>query len=361
MLFAKAFGWSQTCQGGEMASDAFNSCVSVEASVLSRNCHAARTVIKEALAELAEQCLEEEEQYARSGTEPPQKKRNRWNAYTQRDRAEAFVRETTHFVKNHPECRLRLMPLPQLRFLVMLQHLISEDVADFYRAEEERKHTDTFEGILTDAVNSQLVKDAHRSEWTIDEQSFTMQGDLSERSFQAGDNRKRMISTFQKELVTSLETMLLDFCQRRHLLPDGQQRLIQAVTTQMSQCGLANLDRASQAAKYFVSGQGLEQRTTYNISLMDAGLPHESLKLSLLCMKTGFSQYHTEESLDLLNSEGREGGPETCDPSSYLYQYATVLFQVGQTSVDGGQITRCVVIDALDEVNLEPVMLDEGI
>merc|ERR1712224_695384 len=112
------------------------------------------------------------------------------------------------------------------------------------------------------------------------------------------------------DLVTSLETMLLDFCQRRHLSQDGQRRLIQAVTTQMSQCGLANLDRASQAAKYFVSGQGLEQRTAYNLSLMDAGLPDECLKLSLLCMKTGFSQYHTEESLEQLNSGGREGGPE---------------------------------------------------
>ena len=80
-----------------------------------------------------------------------------------------------------------------------------------------------------------------------------------------------------------------------------------------------------QAAKYFVSGQGLDQRTAYNISAMDTG-PQlgESLKLSMLCMKTGFTHYLTEETLGIPGSFFEDEPPQRCAPSSYLYQYTTL-------------------------------------
>merc|ERR1712136_331021 len=162
------------------------------------------------------------------------------------------------------------------------------DTSDFYRHESQRKLQNSFEGFLTNGVNSQLVKDAHRSEWSVEGRTFSQQAQLSNDGAPQED-RKRAIANFQKEFVEALETYLLDFCRRRELSATGTERLIQAVTTQMSQIGLANLDRSSQAAKYFVSGQGLDQRTAYNISAMDTG-PQlgESLKLSMLCMKTGY-------------------------------------------------------------------------
>lgn len=321
----------------------------------------ARKLMHEALSELMNQCLEEEEQYVRTQTEPPQKKRNRWACYTKRESVDAFMDASVRFVQQHPECRLRVLLPEQMRFLCLLQHLVTEDTADVFRPEEDRKHTDSFEGVLTKDVNSQLVKDAHRSEWTVEGMSFSMQGELSERTFQAAEERKRLIANFQKELVESLETLLLDFGKRRGLSHEGQLKLIQAISTQMSQCGLANLDRSSQASKIFVSGQGLEQRTTYNVSVMDLGQPSECLKLSLLCMKTGFTSYHTEESLQLLNN-GEESWPIACDPASSLYQYATILFRTHPAELLGDcEVTRCVVVDALDEVDIQPKMLDEGL
>merc|ERR1719271_1889159 len=133
----------------------------------------------------------------------------------------------------------------------------------------------------------------------------SLQEKLASEKFSATEDRKRIIARFQQELVVALEDHLLSFCRRRGLSELATRQLLQAVTTQMSQCGLANLDRSSRAAKYFVSGQGLDQRTAYSLSTMDTGSLGESLKLSLLCMKTGFSQYHTEETLGL---PGRDTG-----------------------------------------------------
>ncbi|CAE8582538.1 unnamed protein product [Polarella glacialis] len=321
-------------------------------SILQRNCAVAKTVMRQALAKLSAQCDEEEEQYLRTRTTPSRQKKNRWALYTSPDRVQSLIADSLRFVRHHPECRLRKLSEEQLRFLMLLQHLVAEDTLDFFRPEEDRKHSDSFEGILTTAaVNSQLVKDAHRSEWTVEGRSFSMQAELSEKSFEVMQDRRRLITAFQEELVMSLENLLLDYGRRRGLSEPGQVRLVQAVTTQMSQCGLANLDRSSQAAKYFVSGQGLEQRTAYNISVMDAGLPSEALQLSLFCIKTNFTTYHTEGGLEMLSAGDEEGGPDTCDPSSYLYQYATLRFRTLPPVAPGCcEMTECVVIDALDEV-----------
>lgn len=333
----------------------------------SKNLALARVVIRQLFASLEADCLEEQEQYAQGALVPSAQKSNRWAAYTDKARLRGFMTNSLDFVRNHAECRMRELTEAQLRFLVLLQHLIEEDTSDFYRPESDRKHQDAFEGCLTESVNSQLIKDAHRSEWSVDGNTFSLQAQLAAGSHPESEDRKQAISTFQRELVVALEDHLLGFCGRRGLSVLGTKQLVQAVTTQMSQCGLANLDRSSRAAKYFVSGQGLDQRTAYSLSTMDAGPLGECLKLSLLCMKTGFSQYHTEETLGIPSHSGSpkslglgcsvslelpvECGPKHCRPSSYLYQYATLRFSPGLH----GECVDCVVIDALDEVHIEPL------
>merc|ERR1712056_105985 len=132
------------------------------------------------------------------------------------------------------------------------------------------------------------------------------------------EDRKRMIAEFGQTLISALETFLLSFCARRGLSEEGTQHLLRAATTQMSQCGLANLDRCSKAGQYFVSGKGLDQQLNYNISLMEAGPWGEALKLTLLCMKTGFGHYQRADTLKAQSDEGMdEVGPISCAPSSY--------------------------------------------
>lgn len=321
-----------------------------------KNLIIARTVIQQVFKDLEAECLAEKSHYEKSCLEPSPQKSNRWQAYTNKDRLRNFMSESLEFIRQHAECRTRELTDMQLRFLVLLQHLVAEDTSDFYRPEDERKHQDAFEGFLTQAVNSQLIKDAHRSEWSVEGRTFSLQTQLAVGNHQTSDDRKKAIASFQEELVTSLEECLLAFASRRELSSAGTRHLLQAITTQMSQCGLANLDRSSQAAKYFVSGQGLDQRTAYSLSTMDAGNGlGEALKVSMFCMKTGFTQYHTEETLGLDTSMDFPGdvGPKICAPTSYLYQYATLRFTPGPFGTFTERAS-CVVIDALDEVHIQP-------
>lgn len=346
------------CNGGSCSSAdlsqelLFDSCLSLTSlsqpvgnGMLRQNFTAARPIVQKIFMDLEGQCTEEKDQYLKAGITPSRQQLNRWDLYTDKDRIRDCMSSCLDFVRHHPECRTRQVGEAQLRFLLFLQHLVSEDTNDFYRLEGERKHNDAFEGFLTEAVNSQLVNDSHRAEWSIEGKSYSLQAELEAFDEEAWGDCESIIAAFRKELVTALERFLLDYCSRRGLSHYGTVRFLQAVTTQMSQCGLANLNRSSRAAKCFVSEQGLEQRTAYNLSTMDrGGARGESLKLSMLVMKTGFCQYHNEDPVLRVVP-----APKLCASSSYLYQYATLRFTPDDAS---NEHTECVVIDALDEIRL---------
>jgi hypothetical protein len=321
---------------------------SSSSAVLSRNLQLAKAVIRDVFAELEAQCIEERRLWERTGGNASRQKCNVWAAYTSRARLQRFAADSLEFARANAECRTRSLTASQLRFLILLQHFVSEDASDVSRPELLRRHQDTFEGIVTDGVNSQLVKDAHRSEFSVDGRTFSLQ-DLPVLEDITEADRRNIIAEFQTELVAALESYLLAFSSRKGLSSPGTQRLIQAVTTQMSQAGLANLDRGSQAARYFVSCQGLDQSTAYNLSAMHSAEQGECLKLSILCMKTGFSQFLEKDKLLLTPGVDR---PKHCKPSSYLYQYATLCFIPGPV-VDNCESVICTVLDALDEARID--------
>jgi len=319
-------------------------------SACQRNLQTAKAVVRDVFGELEAQCVEEKCHYEEAGVVPPRQKANIWATYTSKARLQRFAADSLEFVRQNADCRTQPLTVTQLRFLILLQHFVAEDTLDFYRPESFRKHQDAFEGVLTDGVNSQLVKDAHRSEFSVDGRTFCLRDIPQHREDGCDDERRRAIASFETEFVMALETYLLAFCSRRGLSPLGTRRLVQAVTTQMSQAGLANLDRGSQAARYFVGSHGLDQRTAYNLSTTQSGDLGETLKLSILCMKTGFSQYLEKD--ELLRMPGMNC-PKRCKPASYLYQYATLQFAAGP-QVDNCESTICTVLDALDEAHLEP-------
>jgi hypothetical protein len=316
-------------------------------AILQRNLHLAKSVVRDVFNELEAQCAEEQRQYEETSTVASKQKRNVWATYTNKARLQRFMADSLDFVRCNAECRTRPLTSSQVRFLVLLQHFVSEDTNDFYRPEPQRKHQDAFEGVSTDGVNSQLVKDAHRSEFSVDGRSFSFH-DMNQQELE-GEERSAAVARFQTEFVTALESYLLAFCSRRGVSTQGTRKLLQAVTTQMSQAGLANLDRGSQATRYFVGSQGLEQRTVYNLSAMHSTDLGEVLKLSILCMKTGFSQYLEKD--ELLRRPGVDR-PKRCKPSSYLYQYATLRFALGPY-IDNCESIVCTVLDTLDEAHID--------
>lgn len=134
----------------------------------------AKTIIKEVYGELEAQTLEDRRSHEKNGISPSAQRGNVWDTYTDKERLQSFMSQSMDFVRSHPDCRMRSLTGVQLRFLVMLQHLVQEDTNDFSRPESERKHMDSFEGFLTDGVNSQLVKDSHRSEWSVEGKAFSL-------------------------------------------------------------------------------------------------------------------------------------------------------------------------------------------
>lgn len=321
-------------------------------SVAQRNAQIAKSVICEIYRELERRCYEEQRQYEESGTQPSQQKVNFWATYTNKARLQQFASDSLGFVQKNAECRSRVLNTKQLRFLILLQHLVSEDCNDITRPERLRKHQDLFEGDLTDSVSSQLIEDAHRCEFSIEGRSFSLQEELQEEGRQ--EERKKRIAQFQSELVHALETYLISFCAKNGLSPGGSKRLMQAVTTQMSQAGLANIDRGSQASRYFVGSNGLDQRIAYNLSTMYT-LDQEALKLSIVCMRTGFTQYLDKD--ELLTIAGVQY-PRRCKPDSYLYQYATLCFTIGPL-VDNSESVECSVLDALDEAHINAALAED--
>eukprot|EP00421_Protoceratium_reticulatum_P059026 CAMPEP_0168497746 /NCGR_PEP_ID=MMETSP0228-20121227/72919_1 /TAXON_ID=133427 /ORGANISM="Protoceratium reticulatum, Strain CCCM 535 (=CCMP 1889)" /LENGTH=401 /DNA_ID=CAMNT_0008514621 /DNA_START=86 /DNA_END=1292 /DNA_ORIENTATION=- len=316
-------------------------------SVCQRNLHTAKTVIRDVFGELEAQCVEERCHYEEAGVVPPRQKSNTWATYTSKARLQRFadrVRPPERRLPHAPaHSRPTAIPDP-LAALCLGGH---ERLLPTRDAPED---SDAFEGVLTDGVNSQLVKDAHRSEFSVDGRSFCLQDLPQHGDNDTNEERRNTIARFQTEFVMALETYLLAFSSRRGLSPLGTRRLVQAVTTQMSQAGLANLDRGSQATRYFVGSHGLDQRTAYNISTMHSNELGESLKLSILCMKTGFSQYLEKD--ELLRMPGVDY-PKRCKPASYLYQYATLRFTPGPP-IENCESTICTVLDALDEAHIEP-------
>lgn len=360
------------CSGGEDSEQIFIPAGIVTDNIIVRNLRDARSVAEELFAEIESQCTDEQHAYLATGAIPPEHKRNSWVTYTDKLSLQNFVEDAMEFVRQSADCRTRILSRSQLRFLILLQHLVAEDTNDFCRPRDARKYQDAFEGVLTDGVNSQLVKDAHRSEFSVEGQSFVLKDLPSEES----GERQQVISRFQTDFVVCLETFLLAYCRRRRLSTVGTRQLIQAVTTQMSQAGLANLDRGSQATRYFVSSTGLEQRTAYNVSTMDGGELGEAVKVSILCMKTGFEQYLEKDEIDRVETvappascmmgltepgfrKQKSSGanrPQACAPTSYLYQYATLMFAPGLRVNSSGERIMVFVLDALDEARIDPAV-----
>lgn len=293
--------------------------------------------------ELHARCEEEKLQYAQAGQRPSPQKVNFWETHIGLENIECHASRSRLFLQSFDDFRSgQHFSQEQLRFAVLVQHFVSQDTMDVRRLPEKRMHDDVFEGILTRSVNAQLITDAHRAEWAIEGNGFIVP------KAESDEERKQLIADFGAGLVTALEEFLLSFCERRQLSVRGTEHVIQAVTTQMSQCGLANLDRCSRVGQYMVGGARLKQHVNYNISCMDAGPLGDALKLTLGCLKEGFDFFQPT------TGTSEDDSPHCCDPNSRMYQCATLRFttKLGLETPTGEDEVSCDVLDVYDEVRI---------
>jgi len=191
----------------------------------------------------------------------------RYRTYTNVANLEKFIEESLAFVRQYSEYRTKqLQSAQQIRFLVTFQHFVMEDTRDLLRPARERKHDDTFEGIRTCSINTQMIKDLHRAEWSIEGEGFSYAKWLRGREAVAGKESGDIGSgpsgsggssatpeEFQMWFVRRLEDFFLASFANK-LTTSCLDLLMRAITTQMCQCGLANLDRGSRASRYFLMG-----------------------------------------------------------------------------------------------------------
>ncbi|CAD7930431.1 unnamed protein product [Amoebophrya sp. A25] len=254
------------------------------------------------------------------------------------------------------QCASSLRTRHMVEFLTLFNQAVQDDCRDLLRPPDDllrRSQQDVFDGVLTKAVNSQLIKDIPRAEWNIEGQGFTFErflrdnmarGQRQENGQQGPhlegtptpgsreeENQRNALEEkekehFQRYFVEKLERYLLKFCGDQKMGPKCTEHLINLVTTQMCQCGLANLDTASYARDYLVSGKDLEQTTVYSLTRTVNGLV-----LHLMCMKRNFLEYYYVGPVRGVTNEvgehqgGAEGELLSADTSARTAEFSPFL------------------------------------
>eukprot|EP00434_Breviolum_minutum_P019366 symbB.v1.2.017073.t1/scaffold1283.1/size126978/12 len=250
------------------------------------------------------------------------------------ERAKAASRQ--HLLR-HPE--LWTVNSNELLEIVALQHLLWIDLEDLSLPPEERRSEDAFTG--TDgAVCEQLLLDAPRELFVIDGVEFHFareappelhRGDLD------GNDLEILKRQFGDRVVAAIRVAL------EGAIPLVQ--LMRAVTSALSQSGLAHLEQACGAWHVAVSGG--EQEVRFELCPHPGG-PWD---LELFVRKANFQQC-------IVYSQGanEDSSPRACSPSSFFLKSCRIRYSVtedGAVQVDVLGITR---EHYLADVNGKPLL-----
>eukprot|EP00931_Biecheleriopsis_adriatica_P006050 TRINITY_DN107512_c0_g1_i1.p1 TRINITY_DN107512_c0_g1~~TRINITY_DN107512_c0_g1_i1.p1 ORF type:complete len:383 (-),score=72.84 TRINITY_DN107512_c0_g1_i1:53-1201(-) len=289
----------------------------------------------------------ERERMERANTlRQPSAKWNKQELYLQPQSRARAIAASRHHLQRHPEWWLAgkaKLSRDQLQDIVALQHHLWIDLEDLALKPEERRSEDVFVG-SGDDICEQLFLDAPRSVFEVDGQEFNFAKELRES---------------HPELdVKDVEPLRSSFCDRvveaikDCLGGDPPRILLQAVTTVMSQSGIANLEQACLAPQVAVSGG--DQQLRFVLRRIAQGGPWD---LELLIRKEGFDQCIVYRQLqkaagmtDVADEE--DAVPVACSPLSFFAKSCRIRYSV--VSSDGD-----VRVDTL-ALSSEHHLLDEN-
>jgi len=240
---------------------------------------------------------------------------NRQELYINRlhmEQAQAASRR--HLAARHPswleEAQRRKdgLGFEALSDVVAMQHFIQVDVEDLSLPEPSRRSEDTFRGPGGN-VCDQFLLDAPRSKYYIE----GVEMDLSEES------RGRGLAQAESE------NMQAEFCDRlvavvqRCLGADAPPNLMRAVSSSMSQSGVASMERAtSSRGEPQVAVSGGDQKTWYSLRAVEEA-EGRAWDLEMMVRKTGFDQCIIYPSpLEQLSSSAEDPIPSACSSSSSI-------------------------------------------
>mmetsp|Transcript_11489 Transcript_11489/g.23290 ORF Transcript_11489/g.23290 Transcript_11489/m.23290 type:complete len:389 (+) Transcript_11489:90-1256(+) len=219
-------------------------------------------------------------------------KQNRRKAYLDPERRRHWESRARNFLERRIDV-VRGLSTEALYSAVMMQHLLELDAADPGLPADEHCAEDAFEN----GLNSQFLLDATRGRYIVEGEVFHFadaEGDEPEEAF----------------LVRTANAV------RRLTLQRGGTRLLERVTTAMSQSGIAAIERTS-LCRTAVSGGSME--VDYRLD-EDPGR-EDGLLVRLQTRRQGFREY-----MPCSGSGGQDSAPLPCDAGSSLQKVASVAY-----------------------------------
>lgn len=229
----------------------------------------------------------------------------------QRQRAMAASRE--HLAK-HPEWfqgNEKMLSHEELYSMVALQHFLQVDLDDLSLPSNLRRSEDTFGGANSD-VAEQFLLDGPRSTFCIDGEVLDFAREAMDLK---GDHERvdRLQVQFVDRLVVAVQKCL------------GDARLLPAVTTTLSQSGLANVERSITMAQVAVSGG--EQQLRYSLASRGPSGPWD---MDLMVRKAGFEQVIVcgQPIFPVQGVRWEESTPLGCSPASSISKSCSIRYSL---------------------------------
>eukprot|EP00928_Gymnodinium_smaydae_P056842 TRINITY_DN40151_c0_g1_i2.p1 TRINITY_DN40151_c0_g1~~TRINITY_DN40151_c0_g1_i2.p1 ORF type:complete len:450 (-),score=102.02 TRINITY_DN40151_c0_g1_i2:462-1778(-) len=235
-------------------------------------------------------------------------------------RASALHASRRHLAKHREEWR-RLSD-EELWRCIGTQHHVSTDVEDMQLPKEKRRSDDRYGG-PDGSFNEQFLLDCCRGTYVIDGQRFDFSESLRARGLDL--NRRplpeleELKSEFVKEICAALQRCL-GAC-ASVTTAASTTLMMRAITTEMSQSGMANLERAWGDPQVAVCGG--ESTLYYELCASQEGIGAASTQawdLELSVRKTGFEM--------CLVCDGDNSPQIACSANSFLSKAARIRFQV---------------------------------
>mmetsp|Transcript_103026 Transcript_103026/g.322375 ORF Transcript_103026/g.322375 Transcript_103026/m.322375 type:complete len:389 (+) Transcript_103026:139-1305(+) len=223
-------------------------------------------------------------------------KQNRREAYLNPQRRRHWESRARLFLERRPDV-VRALSTEALYSALMMQHLLELDAADPDLPAAERCSEDAFE----DGINSQFLLDATRGRFVVEGEVFHF------AEAEADESEEALL----ERTVGAV---------RQVVLQHGGSRLLEWVTTAMSQSGIAAVERAG-LCRAAVSG-GCAQ---VDYRLDEDPERKDGLLVRLQTRRQGFREYL----LDAPGASEEDAAPLSCASSSSLQKTATVSYGPG--------------------------------
>jgi len=255
-----------------------------------------------------------------SGARASSAKWNRQEVYLDEERCLRARSASRWHLARHPEWLegSSRLDAAALREVVAMQHYLEVDMEDLTLPEAERRSEDSYAGPGGD-VCDQMLLDAARGTFVVGGEEFDFSVEVAGHQTTVETNpceMERLQQAFTDRLVAAVIRCLGD---------EPPPLLLRAVTTAMSQSGMANVERACSGPQVVVSGG--EQALRYELRTVS----QDSWEVCASMRKWEFEEFVVVE--EAASDEPGKVTIAQCSSSSYIARTCSLRFQVQEGGI----------------------------